>query len=73
LRFGIASFALGFHRGLITANRVTGGANYGVYVEAGAHDGMFLANNMALLETERELYYFDETTHDNTVIGYTDN
>jgi hypothetical protein len=73
MRVGIASFALGFHGGLITANRVTGGANYGVYAEAGAHDGMFLANNMALLETERELYYFDETTHDNTVIGYTDN
>jgi hypothetical protein len=72
MRVGIASFALGFHGGLISANRVSGGAEYGVYVEAGGHHGTFLANAMRGLETTAELFYFDETTHDNLVIGYTD-
>lgn len=73
IRVGVTSFALPFHGGLIRANRVSGEAQYGVYLQEGAHDGTFLANPMSRLETEAELYYFDETTHDNMVTGYTDN
>jgi hypothetical protein len=72
IRVGVTSFALPFHGGLIRANRVSGEAEYGVYLEAGAQDATFLGNPMGRLETDAELYYFDETTHDNMVQGYTD-
>jgi len=68
-----AGFALPFHSGTITGNTIHGEARYGVYVENGAHDARFLWNDMRGLETEHELYYFNWTTHDNFVMGYTDN
>jgi hypothetical protein len=71
-RLGVSVYGLPFYGGLITANEVRGVGEYGGYVTFGSEDGVFVANAMRKLETTHELFYFDETTHDNTVIGYTD-